>query len=240
MPASMTGSDSYKFNETVSVAVPPTSFHYRLPFSDLFFNPRPSRTFAESSTTASVSLIAQVLSDYEYDEEVGFTRVNDVPFIGCVSAIYCDVSCACAGCSERTGRIYCEHHILRCAPFPPVLRGVAQYYWNTVQDLADRDLDNQLESCQLWRIIKAIRAGGSAWRGMVVFFSDDLTDLARAGEDLPRDQLHGHENVSRPAYVVAAALQDALDRLDSADDTPLRQKTSNAYFMPSPRLFTRK
>ncbi|SCO78602.1 uncharacterized protein FRV6_02815 [Fusarium oxysporum] len=56
-----------------------------------------------------------------------------------------------------------------------------------------------------------------------------------AGEDLPRDQLRGRLNVSRPAYVVAVALQEALGHLDNAEDTPLSKGKETDYL---PHAFT--
>ncbi|KAF4946667.1 hypothetical protein FGADI_11015 [Fusarium gaditjirri] len=200
---------------------------------------------------ASLDRIKTVFVEYKYDEDVGFKGLKGVPCLACVSSLDCHVSCVCVWGDEPDSRVLCDHYQTKCGAMPLQLLGVAQWYWNFVKGLADRDpcgeptVRPHLTGRQLWRLHLALEACGAAWRELERHLMDPnnfaivaLQDLASsreistlcalqsAGADIPLDEFRDRIAAVQPAYTrddnCVVTLRDALAHLCVADNVVVR------------------
>ncbi|KAF5600436.1 hypothetical protein FPANT_2392 [Fusarium pseudoanthophilum] len=156
----------------------------------LFPFPTLQAFFVCASTLAMASLdhIANVFSDYKYDEKVGFEGVNGIPCLGCVSNIDLDVRCVCVAQSYKRSDIcvLCHHKSKACGSIPSELLGAAQWYWNFIACRSRRDpklgdgREVALTGRELWQIRRALDDCGPAWRKLEMHLmnSNNLEILA--------------------------------------------------------------
>ncbi|CVK97786.1 uncharacterized protein FPRN_10814 [Fusarium proliferatum] len=199
---------------------------------------------------ASHHHIATVFAEYEYCEDVGFRALNGIPCLSCVSNLDSDVYCICVRGSADDSCVLCDHYENQCGGSVPLqLLGVAQWYWNFVKDLSDRDpgggmdpIEPHLTKRQLWRLNVALEACGNAWRELEGHLKDPnnfailalqeltsareiatLSALRSAGANISPDEFRDRIAASQPAYTrddnCVVTLRDALARLSVAENT---------------------
>ncbi|CZR41645.1 uncharacterized protein FPRO_11234 [Fusarium proliferatum ET1] len=181
---------------------------------------------------ASLDHIATVFSEYKYDKDVGFKKVEGVPCLACVSNLDRDVSCKCVWGNEPESCVLCDHYEKQCGSMPPQLLGGED----------DPLVDPTLTERQFWRIHVALEACGAAWRELeghlmdpnnsTTIFLQELAStreimtasaLQSAGANFSHDELRDRIVASQSAYTrddnCVVTLRDALARLSVAENT---------------------
>ncbi|KAI1016121.1 hypothetical protein LB504_009235 [Fusarium proliferatum] len=176
---------------------------------------------------ASLNDIASIFAEYAYDENVGFKKIEGVPCLACVSRLDCDVSCICVAGYAHDVCELCDHYDKKCGSMPAQLLGVAQWYWNFVKALAERDPGGEespvagplLTARRLWRLTIALEACGAAWRELEGHLMDPsnfailtlqeltsareiatLSALQSAGANINSDEFRDRIATVQPAY----------------------------------------
>ncbi|RBA13188.1 hypothetical protein FPRO05_13615 [Fusarium proliferatum] len=177
---------------------------------------------------ASLYHIATVFSEYKYDKDVGFKKVEGVPCLACVANLDRDVSCKCVWGNEPESCVLCDHYEKQCGS-----AGLLMYcsYWNLVKALSARDpegeedplVDPTLTGRQFWRLNVALEAFGAAWQLASTREIMTVSALQSAGANFSYDELHDRIVASQPAYTwddnCIVTLRNALTRLSVAENT---------------------
>ncbi|KAF5597625.1 uncharacterized protein FSUBG_8457 [Fusarium subglutinans] len=188
---------------------------------------------------ASLDHIATVFSDYKYDKDVGFESSCGVPCLGCISEIDRDISCECVTNDDPALCVVCKHYNKTCGSIPSELLGAAQMYWNFVARLHGQE--RFLQRRQIWRIRRALKACGSAWRELEGHLMNPnnlailglqesvasretltLSIIQSAGASLSIDEIHERLDAVKPPYArhgnCVVALHNALAHLSVSKD----------------------
>ncbi|CVL05362.1 uncharacterized protein FMAN_10781 [Fusarium mangiferae] len=191
---------------------------------------------------ASLDHIAAVFSNYKYDKDIGSESSDGVPCLACISEIDRDISCICVTNDDSALCVICEYYHKKCGSIPSELLGAAQWYWNFVTRLQDREIS--LNRRQIWRIRRALEACGSSWRELEGHLMNpnnlarlalqesvasrktlNLSILQSAGANLSVDEVHERLDAIQPPYArhsnCVVTLRNALAHLSVSEDVVL-------------------
>ncbi|KAF5629193.1 hypothetical protein F25303_10232 [Fusarium sp. NRRL 25303] len=187
----------------------------------------------------SLDHIAAVFFDYKYDKNIGFESSDGVPCLACISEIDRDTSCACVTNDDPALCVVCEYYHKKCGSIPSELLGAAQMYWNFVARLNGQE--RFLKRRQIWRIRRALKACGSAWRELEGHLMNpnnlarlallesvasrktlNLSILQSAGANIFVDEVHERLDAIQPPYArhgnCVVALRNALAQLSVSEE----------------------